>query len=69
LEGFNEFFSGSQNLEFYYKNASDDEKRKLLKFAFDKVSYADNSIDYDFSKAYSLLYKAVEVTFGDLKFE
>ena len=46
----------------YYEKAFDDEKRKLLKFAFENVSYANNEVGYDFSKAYSLLYKAVEVT-------
>ena len=47
----------------YYENAFDYEKRKLLKFAFEEnVSYANDEIEYNFSKAYSLLYKAVDIT-------
>jgi len=62
IKDFETFFDASQNLEIYYNNALDDEKRKLLKFAFERVAYARDSLDYQFSTAYSLLYKAVEVT-------
>lgn len=62
IEGFKEFFDGSQNLEYYYEHALKEERRKLLKFAFDNISYANDSLNYKFTDAYTLLYKAVEIT-------
>lgn len=62
VEGFKEFFDGSQNLEYYYEHALKDERRKLLRFAFENIAYANNELDYKFTNAYKLLYKAVEVT-------
>ncbi len=62
IEGFKGFLDGSQNLEYYYEHAVKEERRKLLKFAFENVAYANNSLDYKFTDAYTLLYKAVEVT-------
>ena len=62
IEGFKQFFEASQNLELYYEKATKDERRKLLKFAFEDIAYANNGLGYNFSKAYSLLYKAVEIT-------
>lgn len=62
IDGFKFFFDASQSLDIYYESALKDERRKLLQFAFEKISFSESDLDYKFSKAYSLLYKAVEIT-------
>lgn len=74
LVKFEQFFDFSQNMNVYYDNATDDEKRKLLQFVFDQIAYSNGKISYKLSKAFSLLYTAVELSnssevqnSGDLK--
>lgn len=62
IEGFKQFLDASQRYDDYYEEADDEEKRKLLKFAFNKLAYSNDNIEYDFTKAFSLLYKAVKTT-------
>lgn len=62
LVKFEQFFDFSQNMNVYYENATDDEKRKLLQFVFDEIAYSDGKISYKLSKAFSLLYTAVELS-------
>jgi site-specific DNA recombinase len=59
---FEQFFDFSQNMNIYYENTTLDEKRKLLQFVFDDLSYSKGKITYKLSKAFTLLYSAVELT-------
>ena len=62
LVKFEQFFDFSQNMNIYYDNATDEEKRKLLQFVFDEIAYSSGKITYKLSKAFSLLYTAVELS-------
>jgi len=62
LEKFEQFFDFSQNMNVYYENATDEEKRKLLKFVFEEIAYSKGKLTYKLSKAFSLLYTAVKLT-------
>lgn len=62
LHKFKEIFDFSQNMNKYYEYATDEEKRKLLKFVFKEIAYSNGSITYKLTDAFSLLYSAVELT-------